>query len=1080
MNEQEQIEFQLKQRDEELAVLNSIITAINQFSSLQEILSAALIEVENSLNLPHSEIWLWDELARQFKLAAHHNLYEGLVKGKNNFESGESLPGIIARKRQPLLVSDLNQSSYLQQEELIRPYNLTCALGVPMIARGDLTGVMIFFSPTASHFTPEIVARLTIVGHLIGTAIQNAHLYANLQQRITEQSALLVASSAISSSLDLKTVLSSLTEQLVKALKATSAYIADWDPETGRVTVLAEHFAPEASALERVSDLGVTYYSVRDFPRFEEWLQTGQIMVTHIEDADLSEVERSHLRAYDARSIIFIPFLIKGAVIGSAEVWETRRRRDFTLDELVLCQGIAQQGAVAIENARLFAAERKQLKLAQTLQAIGSLLTTEMSLEDAFERIFDLLAQVVDYDSVSIQWLDEAGNLGLRAARGFPDFEQARAFTKTFASQTLKDRWSRQNVLVIPDTLADPGWVKDTNFLSIRSWVGAALIIKGQLLGVLNVDSHIVNSYNQATGETVMAFANQAAVVLHDTRLFEQAQREIAERKQIEERLARQARELVLLNQIRMAIAREVDLPVVLKKVVEAVAHTLGYTRVSVYLLQNDTFVLLHQVGYNQPRQKISLSKQINQEIIQKPVLVRDIRANHKSSVESEEITSRVSVPLFDQKQVIGILNVESIDGLVLGEADLHLMTMLSEYINIAIERANLFAEARGNEEKYNALIEQSNDAIYLIYGNRFEMVNRKFRELFGVTQKELNDPNFAFTNIIAPKSRRLIIEQTNLEQSRQHAGSPRVSPIYEFTALDKDGKEIEVELSVSYPTYKGGLATQGVLRDITERKRVEAERATLQAQMFHSAKLASIGELAAGVAHEINNPIYSIREYADLILEETPKGSLIYGMLETVIREANRIADIVRNLLEFSRPSETNFNPIQLKDVWNLVYKLVAQSFYQQHIQIEVDIPEGLPFVKARGQQLQQVLLNLLTNARDALLEKYPGIQKHPQKRVTISARLAPNTFSLTYPDGEKIDEVIQLTVRDEGAGISPENRERLFTPFFTTKRPKSGTGLGLSICHKIIEEHHGTIEVESEIGQFTEFRIILPRMSD
>jgi PAS domain-containing protein len=92
---------------------------------------------------------------------------------------------------------------------------------------------------------------------------------------------------------------------------------------------------------------------------------------------------------------------------------------------------------------------------------------------------------------------------------------------------------------------------------------------------------------------------------------------------------------------------------------------------------------------------------------------------------------------------VIGILNVESLDEQLLGEADLHLLTTLSEYLNIAIERANLFAEARGNEEKYNALIEQSKDAIYLIYGNRFEMVNRKFQELFGVTQKELNDPNF-------------------------------------------------------------------------------------------------------------------------------------------------------------------------------------------------------------------------------------------------------------------------------------------------------------------------------------------------
>ncbi len=125
----------------------------------------------------------------------------------------------------------------------------------------------------------------------------------------------------------------------------------------------------------------------------------------------------------------------------------------------------------------------------------------------------------------------------------------------------------------------------------------------------------------------------------------------------------------------------------------------------------------------------------------------------------------------------------------------------------------------------------------------------------------------------------------------------------------------------------------------------------------------------------------------------------------------------------------------------------------------------------------MQQVLLNLLTNARDALLEKYPDSQKHPEKRIIVRARQVKNTFALAEPEGREIDEVILLTVRDEGIGISPENQELLFTPFFTTKRPKSGTGLGLSICHKIVEEHQGRIEVESEEGEFTEFRIILPR---
>ena len=301
--------------------------------------------------------------------------------------------------------------------------------------------------------------------------------------------------------------------------------------------------------------------------------------------------------------------------------------------------------------------------------------------------------------------------------------------------------------------------------------------------------------------------------------------------------------------------------------------------------------------------------------------------------------------------------------------------------------------------------------------------------------------------------------------------------PVYEFTALDKDGHEIEVELTVSYPTYKGGLATQGVLRDITERKRVEVERAIMQAQILQNVRLASVGELAAGVAHEINNPIFVIREYADLMLEDASANHPTSPMLETIISEADRIADIVRNLLEFSRPSDIEFSLVQLADIWQPVYKLIGQSFHKHNVQLKVDIPPDLPPIKAHSQQLQQVLLNLVTNARDALNEKYPDGQSHPQKYIYIKAWSVDDPpLVMLAPQAGPARKHVCLTVRDEGVGISPGDRAQLFTPFFTTKRARGGTGLGLSISHKIIEEHQGRIRVESKPGVFTEFMITLP----
>jgi PAS domain S-box-containing protein len=897
--------------NEALGVLNTIIKAVNRSTDLEEVMATALVEIDAVLGLGHSEIWLFDELSQQLSSAVQHGLPTDLAKEITVFDLGAGLPGAIAQSREPLLILDLAKEPRLLQQGIVNQHNFRSALGIPLMAQDNLVGVIVFFSSNASNFTAEIIAQLTTIGHLMGTAIQNARLFKTTQHYLAEQSALLAATQAISSSLDLTTVLRRLAEQMVQALAVTSAQICDWQPEEETSTVLAEYFTPHVSTAERISKLGLTYYPLKELEQLGAWLQRGQMMLIHTDDPDLSKTERNHLKQHGGLSLLFIPFLVKGEVTGFVQLWESRCRRNFTLDELALCQAIAQQGAVALENARLFG----------------------------------------------------------------------------------------------------------------------------------------------------------------------QAQREIRERKRAEERLARQAQETFRLNEVRTALARELEISELARAVVESMAANFGYSLVVLYLLKDDYLVLQHQVGDRKAAERLVLDRGIQGHIVRtgKPVLIEDTAT--EPTYIAGGIRSIICVPLFSQGKVIGMLGIGSLDG-AFGETDLRVMTMLSEYISIAFERAYLYTEARESEEKYRTLIEQSQDAIYLIYGNRFEIVNRRFRELFGVTQEDVNDPSFVFTNIVAPKSRRSVAEQAKMGKSEREDQTPIVSPVYEFTALDKDGHEIEVELSVSYPTYKGGLATQGILRDISERKRAEAERAAMQAQIFQNAKLASMGELAAGVAHEINNPIFAIREYAALILEDTSKTHSNYPMLETIIGEANRIAEIVRNLLEFARPSEVRFRVVHLGEIWQLVQTLVGQSFQEQNIQLEVDIPDDLPLIKARRQQLQQVLLNLVTNARDALKEKYPGNERHPGKRITIKARfIAGVEIPLLIDEKkERINQAIQLTVRDEGMGISPEHRENLFTPFFTTKRHQGGTGLGLSISHKIIEEHSGRIDIKSEPGEFTEFIITLP----
>ncbi len=255
-----------------------------------------------------------------------------------------------------------------------------------------------------------------------------------------------------------------------------------------------------------------------------------------------------------------------------------------------------------------------------------------------------------------------------------------------------------------------------------------------------------------------------------------------------------------------------------------------------------------------------------------------------------------------------------------------------------------------------------------------------------------------------------------------------------------------------------------GIDMDITERKRLEQERQSMEAQLRQQQKLESIGTLAAGVAHEINNPINGAMNYAQLIQDRLPPDSPLAEFTGEILRETQRIATIVRNLLQFSRQEKQTHSPARLADIIEGTLSLIRTVIRHDQITLNVTVPEDLPDLKCRSQQIQQVLMNLMTNARDALNERYPG--HDPDKVLNLLARQFEQ-------EGRRW---IRVTVEDHGTGITPEVRQRMFDPFFTTKPRDKGTGLGLAISHGIVKEHHGALTVESEPGKFTRMHLVLP----
>lgn len=237
------------------------------------------------------------------------------------------------------------------------------------------------------------------------------------------------------------------------------------------------------------------------------------------------------------------------------------------------------------------------------------------------------------------------------------------------------------------------------------------------------------------------------------------------------------------------------------------------------------------------------------------------------------------------------------------------------------------------------------------------------------------------------------------------------------------------------------------------------------KADSLRTAQMAAIGELAAGVAHEVNNPITGIINFAQLLLDDSEKNSLQAELLDRIVNEGERIALIIKNLLSFARESENNNEPVDIVQVIKDSLSLVAHQLKKDGIKVKTEFSSKSCQIEGNFTQLQQVILNLLSNARFALNDRYPN--SSPDKKIEICC------YPFIKEEGQT---VTQISIKDSGTGIPQGILKRLFDPFFTTKPSGKGTGLGLSISYGIIQNHSGIIKVDSIMHQYTKMIIEFP----
>jgi PAS domain S-box-containing protein len=418
----------------------------------------------------------------------------------------------------------------------------------------------------------------------------------------------------------------------------------------------------------------------------------------------------------------------------------------------------------------------------------------------------------------------------------------------------------------------------------------------------------------------------------------------------------------------------------------------------------------------------------------------RKVEAEGKTEYELERI--RKDGALFQAHAIVTALKDAS--GKILG---------FLEIARDITEKLALEKELRETKDYLENIVQSSVDAIVTTDPKgRITFINRAMEDMVGLSRDKIISLPISQLYINGLAEARKIMSVLREKGSLKN---------YE-TSMTRNGQAVPILTSASLLRDETGktIGTLGVFKDLTEKKKLEEELKKTQAHLVQAGKMRALGELVAGVAHELNNPLMASDTFLHVIREHLPDGDENRHRVELIQRCNERIAKIINHLRDFSRQSRFDFRQIEVNEPIENALLITAQQLLNHNIRIVKNFQPDIPKIWGDANQLEQVFLNLISNAKDAM------------ERVKRKRELTIRTGMIRHNGWKDVE----ISITDTGTGIPEENVEKVFDPFFSTKEVGKGTGLGLSICYGIIEAHGGRIEVESRVNEGTTFRVILP----
>jgi PAS domain S-box-containing protein len=979
-------------------------------------------------------------------------------------------------------------------------------LSVPLLKDEVPVGVIGVYRQEVRSFTDKQIALLQSFAAQAVIAMENARLITETREALDQQTATAEVLQVINSSPgDLTPVFDTMLEKATRLCDAAFGVLFTVDGEELRAAAMRN--MPEGL----VAPLK-TIMRVHQLPVVASVVQSRRVL--HIQDFAASDAYRNDVgistaavKAGGVRSVLYVPLVKDDRALGVFVIFR-QEVRPFTDKQIALVQNFAAQAVIAMENARLINETREALEQqTATAEVLGVINASPGDLAPLFDAMLEKAHSLCGIAQGSLELYD-GERFRAVAVRGLSDhfadmLQRGYPASDNPATRPLIDgnRFTHIRDLAETEYLITRSAAETE---AVRTLLCVPLRRDDELLGMIASARREVRPFSDKEIALLENFAAQAVIAMENARLITETR----------EALDQQTATAEIL---RVISGSATDIQPVFEAIVEraiklceaeftAVARfDDGLLRlVATSNLSSEETAAFHSLFPRPPNRGFVMGRAF---VESRPVNVEDVLSDPEYDHRTREILqsltryrSFLGVPIMREGKVIGVIGCARREVRAFTAAQIELVSTFADQAVIAIENARLLGELRDREAELRTTFDNMAHGVVMFDAElRLAAWNRNFQELLDLPDHVLakrptyadylrilaDRGEFGTSDIEAELSRRL-------EDTDQELRLERTRP---------DGRVIEVRRNA---VPDGGFVL--IYSDITERKRSEAEiRAArdaaeaayrdlkaAQANLIQAEKMASLGQLTAGIAHEIKNPLNFVNNFAGLSVElldelkETAAPAItaldddtraeidevvgmLTGNLEKIAEHGRRADNIVKSMLEHSRGSSGERRTVDLngliEEALNLAYHGARAQDQNFNITLERDFARGIAPIELVPQDITRVCLNLIGNGFYAATKRQKeGADPNFKPTLKVSTRDLGNA--------------VEVRIRDNGTGIVPEIKDKLFQPFFTTKPTGEGTGLGLSISYDIVtQQHGGTITVDSRVGEYTEFTVRLPR---